>query len=174
MSSATSTTAGVPTGPARPASQPASPAVARAAERRLTVVPTASPAPAQAPFVGLVLVLIVGGLMGLLLLNTAITQDAFTVADLQGQATRLADREQALEQQLAVEASPQRLAERALGIGMVPSSSPAFIRAEDGAILGVPTPAEDLPPVLVPLLPGAEPGATAQGSVRKPAGQATP
>lgn len=128
--------------------------------RRLTVVPPAAPsrAPARAartPFVVLVLLMIAGGFLGLLLLNTTITQDAFTVAQLEERANLLVDREQALEQQLAVEASPQRLAERAAEIGMVPAGAPAFIDTTDGSVLGVPTPAEDLPPELVSLLSGA-------------------
>jgi hypothetical protein len=102
----------------------------------------------------LVLLMIAGGLLGLLLLNTTITQDAFAVAQLEERANLLADREQALEQQLAVEASPQRLAERAAEIGMVPAGAPAFIDTTDGSVLGVATPAEDLPPELVSLLSG--------------------
>ncbi len=112
----------------------------------------------------LVVVLIVAGLLALLTLNTALQQASFTVGRLESQAADLADREQALAQQVAIEEAPARLAERAAQLGMVPSESPAFIRAEDGMILGVPTPARE--PVASPVpdpisgpvaVPGAPP-----------------
>ncbi len=128
---------------------PASVAAARpspltAPPRSLTVV--TSPGlhvlgPARTPFVGLVVMLIVAGLMALLTLNTALQQASFTVSRLERQAAALVDREQALAQQVAVEEGPQRLAERAAALGMVPSETPAFLRTADGTVLGVPTPA---------------------------------
>ena len=116
-----------------------------ASPRSLTVVTSPSAhvlGPARAPFVGLVVLLIVAGLMALLTLNTAMQQASFTVSRLERQAAALVDREQALAQQVAVEEAPQRLAERAASLGMVPSENPAFIRVADGTILGVPAPAK--------------------------------
>ena len=117
--------------------------------------------PARTPFVGLVVVLIVAGLMALLTLNTALQQASFTVSRLERQAADLTGREQALAQQVAVEEAPQRLAQRAAELGMVPSETPAFIRAADGSILGVPVPGkEPVPePVPEPGVPPASPDA---------------
>ena len=123
--------------------------------------------PARTPFVGLVVMLIVAGLMALLTLNTALQQASFTVSRLERQAAALVNREQALAQQVAVEEGPQRLAERAASLGMVPSGTPAFIRTADGTVLGVPTPATQpvgvavAIPVPAPAPPAAPPEADA-------------
>lgn len=110
-------------------------------------VPVPAAAPARAPFVGVVLVLLVLGLGSLLLLNTLLAQGSFTLHTLDAQLTELTDREQALQQKVAELAAPQRLARRASAIGMVPAQNPAFLRASDGKVLGVPVPAAA--PVLV-------------------------
>lgn len=132
---------------AEPASRLPAPrrAPSTAPPRPLTVV--TSPGlpvlrPARTPFVGLVVVLIVAGLMALLTLNTALQQASFTVGRLERQAAALLDHEQALAQQVAVEEAPHRLAQRAAALGMVPSETPAFIRTADGTVVGVPTPAD--------------------------------
>jgi hypothetical protein len=143
-------------------------------ERHLVVVPprpwTTQPVPTaptarraprapRAPFVLLVLTLLVGGLVTLLLLNTALAQGAFVVHDLESRSAQLADREQALQQEVAVEASPARLAKRAKRLGMVPSENPVFLRTSDGRVLGVPQPAA-APPRPAPQ-PKPSPTATA-------------
>lgn len=83
------------------------------------------------------LLLLVGGLLSLLLINTALAQGSFTLHDLQAQSDELSDREQALRQDIDVQAAPERLAARASALGMVPSQSPAFLRLSDGKLLGV-------------------------------------
>ncbi len=105
---------------------------------RLTVVPPLrAPAP-KAPFVLLVGALLTTGLGGLLFLHTAIAEDSFRLHDLTARSAVLTDREQALEQEIAALAAPQRLAARAKTLGMVRSENPAFIRTSDGRILGKP------------------------------------
>ena len=105
---------------------------------RLTVVPPLrAPAP-KAPFVLLVGALLTAGLGGLLFLHTAIAEDSFRLHDLTARSAVLTDREQALEQEIAALAAPQRLAVRAKRLGMVRSENPAFIRTSDGRILGKP------------------------------------
>jgi hypothetical protein len=127
---------GAATAPRPAAPQPASPS-----ERHLTVVPPRPWRAPKAPFVLLLLTLLVGGLVTLLLLNTALAQGAFVVHDLESRSAELADREQALQQELALEASPARLAKRARELGMVPRENPVFLRTSDGRVLGVPQPA---------------------------------
>jgi len=121
---------------AAPAPAPPSPR-----ERHLTIVPPRRWRAPRAPFVLLVITLLVGGLVTLLLLNTALAQGAFVIHDLESQSAQLADREQALQQEVALEASPARLAKRARQLGMVPSENPVFLRTSDGRVLGVPQPA---------------------------------
>jgi hypothetical protein len=105
---------------------------------RLTVVPPLrAPAP-RAPFVLLVGALLTAGLGGLLFLHTAIAEDSFRLHDLTARSAVLTDSEQALEQEIAALAAPQRLAARAKRLGMVRSENPAFIRTSDGRILGNP------------------------------------
>ena len=82
--------------------------------------------------------LLTPGLAGLLFLHTALAEDSFRLHDLKDRSAVLADREQALEQELALEASPRRLAARAQALGMVRSENPAFIRLSDGRVLGKP------------------------------------
>lgn len=112
-------------------------------------LPAPSTPPARAPFVATVLVLLVLGLGSLLLLNTLLAQGSFTLHTLDARVGELADREQALQQRVAELAAPQRLARRASALGMVPSVNPAFLRASDGKVLGVPVPASAPAPVVV-------------------------
>ena len=120
------------------------PRIAEAAvERaRLTVVPrTVRSRAARVPFVALVSMLLVGGVAGLLAFNTSMQQASFTATAMEQQAAALDARQQSLVMQLDELRDPQRVALRAKDMGMVPPSSPAFIRIADGKVLGTPTPA---------------------------------
>jgi hypothetical protein len=147
---------------------------------RLTVVPPLrAPAP-RAPFVLLVGGLLVAGLASLLLLHTSIAEDSFRLHDLSVRSAALADRQQALEQEIAAAAAPQELAARAARLGMVPSENPVFIRISDGRILGKPK-AGVAPPPPATVTPKPSTGA-AQATARttnppkaaKPAKPSTP
>ena len=128
----------VATAAARPALRPGHGARPTPVRPRLTVVPPLrAPAP-KAPFVLLVGALLTAGLAGLLFLHTAIAEDSFRLHDLTARSAVLTDRQQALEQEIAALAAPQRLASRARALGMVRSENPAFIRTADGRILGKP------------------------------------
>lgn len=117
---------------------------------RLTLVPPLRTGAPRAPFVLLLSTLLVGGLAGLLFLHTALAEDSFRLHDLKTRSALLADREQVLEQQVAEDASPKRLAERAEALGMVHSVNPAFLRLSDGKILGKPKPGVAPPPPPAP------------------------
>ncbi|MGB2838337.1 MAG: cell division protein FtsL [Actinomycetes bacterium] len=129
----------------------------RSGPARVRPLPTPVSSPARAPFVVLVLVILSLGLGLLLLLNTLLAQGSFTLHSLDAKVADLADREQALQQRTAELAAPQRLARSAARIGMVPSANPAFLRVEDGKILGEPMPASGPSPVV-----GSEPATNAQ------------
>ena len=116
----------------------------------LALVPPLHTGAPRAPFVVLLGTLLAGGLAGLLFLHTALAEDSFRLQDLKNRSAALAAREQALQQQVAVEASPKRLAAKAEALGMVRSVNPAFIRLSDGKVLGKPRPGVAPPPPPVP------------------------
>jgi len=124
---------------------------------RLTVVPRSTGRAARAPFVTLVSVLLVAGIAGLLLFNTQMQGRSLTATSLEQTATDLQAREQSLQMQLAEMRDPQRVAERAQALHMVPASSPAFIRLSDGKVLGNPKPASADDAVRITQLPARMP-----------------
>jgi hypothetical protein len=89
------------------------------------------------------------GLLALLALNTVLAKGSFAAYDLRAEAAALADREQALLQQVATAESPEQLEAAARGLGMVPAQNPVFLRLADGKVLGVPV-AATAPPKPAP------------------------
>jgi hypothetical protein len=114
---------------------------AEASGPRLRVAPPLPVMVPRAPFIALILVLVVGGVLGILVLNTKINENAFRLHDLRQQQSTLDQRQQELEQQLANYESPNNLAAAACKLGMVQAGAPAFIRLPDGRTIGVPQPA---------------------------------
>jgi cell division protein FtsB len=111
------------------AASPARVARTRPAQRTsLSVVPRPRPKAARGAFALLLLLLLVGGLITLLALNTALAQDSFVVRDLQTKQAQLDDQEQQLTQQVAVLESPDVLAAKARALGMIPGGRPSFLR----------------------------------------------
>ena len=105
---------------------------------RLSVVPRQAQKAARVPFVTLVSLLLVGGVVGLLLFNTSMQQASFTATAMEQRANVLDAREQSLQMQLERLRDPQKVATRAKKLGMVPASAPVFIRLADGKTLGRP------------------------------------
>ncbi len=101
-------------------------------------VPVAAP---RAPFVALLLGLVVAGIVGLLVLNTAINTRSLTVQQLRDKQATLDAREQQLNRELADRGSPGNLQAAATRMGLVPAGTTAFIRLPDGKVIGVPQPA---------------------------------
>ncbi|MDQ3627629.1 MAG: septum formation initiator family protein [Actinomycetota bacterium] len=106
-------------------------------------------------FVVVVAVMLVGGLVGLLLLNLSMQKGAFELAGLQARSGELKVQQQALDQQLERIQSTHRLALRATEHGMVPSANPMFLDLSDGSVIGEPVPAVAGQPL--PGLGGREP-----------------
>ncbi len=156
MSAAISTGAAQAPGAPDRAGTRARPAAARLG---LRLVPGSSSRPARAPFVLAVLTLLAGGLIGLLLLNTVLAQDAFRLHDLQRTTALLTDSEQELQQELALAQSPAELARRATALGMVPGGDVTFRRLPDGRVVGQVAPAPLPPPPAPVAKPGAKPTA---------------
>ncbi|MFD3840577.1 septum formation initiator family protein [Streptomyces sp. NPDC058642] len=92
---------------------------------------------ARTPFVLLVVLLLGGGLIGLLVLNSALSEGSFKLDDLQKETKSLTDQEQALQRDIDAYSAPDALQRRARELGMVPGGDPAFL-APDGTVKGVP------------------------------------
>ena len=67
------------------------------------------------------------GLLALLVINTALAQDAFVLKDLKQQAQVLTDQREAIFREVAQKSSPDQLAQSAADLGMVASTNPRFL-----------------------------------------------
>ncbi|WP_447646307.1 hypothetical protein [Nocardioides zeae] len=112
---------------------------------RLQVVPRVRARAPRVPFVILVGAVLLAGTVGLLLFNTSMQQAAFTGAELQSRVDLLDAKEQTLARQAEELRDPQRLAEQATAMGMVPASAPAVVDLREGRITvpGVPASPDD-------------------------------
>lgn len=126
---------------------------------RLTVVPRRRTQAARMPFVALVSMVLLGGVVGLLLFNTSMQQASFASTALQTQADTLAARQQALEMDLDRLRDPQRIAASAQRLGMVQACSPAFLSLGTGKVTGQPCPGTAVQPFRINPLPPAKPAA---------------
>lgn len=143
-----------------------------AARRVLRLVPQGRSQAARTPFAVVLVVVLGGGLLGLLLLNTLVAQGSFTLHDLTKQSRALQQRQEELAGQVQALQAPEQLAVAATRLGMVPGGPPAFLRLPDGRVLGSPTAGKALPQ-LSPVQPVASPAPTAAAQA-KPTRQAAP
>ncbi len=166
MSQASALRHGIGTAP-RTASRPS-------AAARLRVVPAAIERTGTGAFATICMVMLTIGLLTLLLLNTQLAQGAFTLHALEVSSGTLSDQEHELTRALDAERNPAALAKRAIDLGMVPATSMAFIRLQDGVILGVAEPAADKPLAIVtsPRVPAADPVPVVLPPPTAPAGAA--
>jgi hypothetical protein len=147
---------------ARPSTRPAPGPTARSAAY-LRLVATRRSSAARAPFIAVVVVILSVGLLALLLLNTVLAQDAFTLHALQVQGRVLADQEQGLQRDVERLQSPQSLAARATALNMVPGGTRAFLDLRTGKVLGVAQPGQASPP---PVVAAAAPAAAAPAKAK--------
>ncbi|MFF8904228.1 septum formation initiator family protein [Streptomyces olivaceoviridis] len=124
------------------------------AARLARLLPAGRAQAARTPFVLLVVLLLGGGLIGLLVLNSALSEGSFELADLEKRTKNLTDEEQALQRDIDAYSSPDALQRRARELGMVPGGDPAFL-GPDGTVKGVPGVAAPEP---VALMAPAGPG----------------
>lgn len=153
------------------------------ARRALRVVPAVIERTGNGRFAALCMALLSVGLLTLLLLNTHLAQGSFAMHELTRRSGALADERHELTRALDAERNPSALAARAVGMGMVPATSMAFIRLSDGAILGVAEPARAdksitliTSPKPAPVVPPAAPASPlpAQAPAPAPAAPAAP
>jgi hypothetical protein len=136
--------------------------------RILRLVPQRRSAAARTPFAVVLVVLLVGGLLGLLLLNMLVAQNSFALHDLAKNARTMTQQEQALAGQVDALQAPAQLASSAEHLGMVPGGPPVFLRLSDGKVLGTATKGEALPK------PAPKPSAAAVAGKRAaPSGSTT-
>jgi hypothetical protein len=135
------------------------PRIAEAAvERaRLTVVPRRRRPAAKMPFLALVSMVLLAGVVGLLLFNTSMQQASFATTALQQQADTLSARQQSLQMDLDRLRDPQRIATSAKRLGMVQACSPAFLRLGSGRVSGEPCAGSTGTPLRINPLPPAKP-----------------
>jgi hypothetical protein len=114
---------------------------------RLRVAPPPPVSVPRAPFVSLILVLVVGGVLGILLINTKINENSFRLEKLQQQQAKLDVDQQQLKKDIAEAEAPGNLTAAAKRLGMVEAEEPAYIRLPDGRVIGVPQPANGKPSV---------------------------
>ncbi|MEH0633062.1 hypothetical protein QBA35_06700 [Streptomyces bottropensis] len=123
------------------------------AARLARLLPVRPKGAARTPFVLLVVLLLGGGLIGLLVLNSALSEGSFKLDDLQDDVKSYTDEEQALQRDVDAYSAPDALQRRARELGMVPGGDPAFLNP-DGTIMGVPSAAQQsvarMPLVLAP------------------------
>ena len=162
--------------PLRTSAQPHQVGRAESAARRvLRLVPQRRSQAAKTPFAVVLVVVLGGGLLGLLLLNTLVAQDSFALHDLAKQSRDLQQREQQLAGQVQALQAPAQLAASATRLGMVPGGPPAFLRLPDGHVLGAPTVGRALPRQVTATTPpataasSASPARTAPRTAARPA-----
>ena len=100
----------------------------------------------RAPFVLLLVALLVGTTLGLLILNTAIAVDSLKATQLQAENAERAQEVQRLEQRVVSGGSPAQIASAAVAAGLVPAGPAAYlVIAPDGTVTlrGTPEPAPD-------------------------------
>ena len=105
----------------------------------------------RAPFVLLVVALLVGTTLGLLVLNTAIAVDSLKATQLRADNAARAQEVQRLQQQVVSGGTPAQIAAAAVAAGLVPAGPAAYlvVDPDGGSVLrGTPAPAG------VPATPG--------------------
>ncbi|WP_088289338.1 hypothetical protein [Kineosporia sp. A_224] len=153
-----STAVRMPTRHARPAARPVP------APPRLRVVAAPAHTRSRAGAVVACATLLVAGLVTLLLVQMSLERGAYALQRAQSQARVLGEQQQALQEELERLQAPQNLAAQASRYGMVPAPNPAFLRASDGKVLGVPAAGVAKPSPTVKKPAVATPTPSAKGS----------
>lgn len=108
--------------------------------RHLRPLESAPAKAARVPFVAVLGALLALGLLGLLVLNTAIQSQARELNRLQNQSTALGYQQGELTTQVQQLRASSTLEQKAYALGLRPNPYPAFITLADGKIVGTPVP----------------------------------
>lgn len=112
---------------------------------RLRIVRAPAAGPSRAGFILLCVSILVGALLAVLMLNTAMATTAYQIHDQQVRLARLSESEQALAQEVERLSSPALLQQRAEELGMERADGMRYLVLSDQSILGgdVPLVGED-------------------------------
>ena len=103
---------------------------------RLRLVQAPAQTRSRVPFVLLCIALLTAALLGTLVMNTVMNNEAYAARDIQIQIAREAEIADQLGEQIDALSSPQALAARASELGMVQSPNPGVLRLADLMIFG--------------------------------------
>ncbi len=106
-----------------------------------------STAIARTPFIVFVTVMLGGGLICLLVINTILATGSYQITSLQQAQVTRAQQVQALKQQVAEDSSPSVIAKRAQQLGMVEPALTNFLDLKTGRIIRQPTTEPGIPVV---------------------------
>jgi cell division protein FtsL len=112
-------------------------------KRALRLVAPVAKRARRTPFVVVLLAIVGSGLVGLILISTAMQAQTFELAELTTQARELETRQEALQREVSELESPENLGPLAVQHGMVPSQAPVYLQLSDGTVRGSPKPAEE-------------------------------
>ncbi|GAB3697756.1 hypothetical protein [Mariniluteicoccus flavus] len=112
--------------------------VDRAPRTFLRLVPRPRTQVGRTPFLLIVAGILAVGMVGLLLLNTHLQNQAFEANRLKRETAALAYQEGELEQALVVASSTTELTRRATALGLRPNRGIAYVNLADGKIAGYP------------------------------------
>jgi hypothetical protein len=112
-------------------------------KRGLRLVAPVTSRARRTPFVVILLAIIGGGLVGLILISTAMQAQTFELATLTAEARELEVAQEALEREVRELESPENLGPLAVAHGMVPNQTPVYLQLSDGTVKGSPKPAEE-------------------------------
>ena len=99
------------------------------------------------PFLIMLSVLLLGGMVGVLWLSTILQDQSRALRDYQAQAVALANEQSALAGEISQLRSVTHLVEAASALGLRPNPSPAMLGLVGGTVVGLPAPA---PPQAAP------------------------
>ena len=107
----------------------------------LRVIPSSIARSGNGAFAALCIALLVGGLIALLLLNTALAQGSLALGGLQRESARLDDTSSNLHEQIDAASATGALARSASELGMVRMNTRGYIDLRTGKVTGQPEPA---------------------------------
>jgi hypothetical protein len=107
----------------------------------LRVIPSSIAQTGSGVFISICIALLTAGLIGLLLLNTALAQGSLALGDLQRESARLSDTGSNLQEEIDRASATGALARSAAELGMVRMNTRGFIDLAKGTVFGEPEPA---------------------------------
>lgn len=105
-------------------------------DRKLRAVPSLPGRVARIPFITVLIAIFGVGMVGLLVVNTALQNQAFESRLLNRQSAQLVYQEAELQSQLNKVRTPEQIATKASALGMRANPKPAFLVVPSGKIVG--------------------------------------